>query len=142
MKVENTTGLSSYMTKDAKPEDIIRKTSIENLYFISAGPIVPNPSELMESGVLDNLINELKTTFDYIIIDTTPVGIVADATLVMKYASSILLVIRNNFTSKDILRNVVNILKTNNINNYEVVYNDLNLQKSSYKHYSNYYIEK
>ena len=142
MKVENTTGLSSYMTKDAKPEDIIRKTSIENLSFISAGPIVPNPSELMESGVLDDLINELKTTFDYIIIDTTPVGIVADATLVMKYASSILLVIRNNFTSKDILKNVVNILKTNNINNYEVVYNDLNLQKSSYKHYSNYYIEK
>jgi capsular exopolysaccharide synthesis family protein len=142
MKVVNSEGLSSYMTKNATAEDIIRKTPIENLSFISAGPIVPNPSELMESGVLDDLINYLKTRYEYVIIDTTPVGIVADATLVMKYASSILLVIRHNYTSKEILKNVVSILKTNKFNNYDVIYNDLNLQKSSYKHYSNYYIEK
>jgi len=142
MKVENTIGLSDYMTRNAKAEDIIQKTAIENLSFICAGPIIPNPSELMESGVLDELIDYLKARFDYIIIDTTPVGIVADATLVMKYASSILLVIRHNYTSKEILKSVVSILKTNKFNNYEIVYNDLNLQKSSYKHYSNYYIEK
>ena len=142
MRVENTIGLSDYMTKNAKVEDIIQKTSVENLSFICAGPIIPNPSELMESGVLDELIDYLKARFDYIIIDTTPVGIVADATLVMKYASSILLVIRHNYTSKEILKSVVSILKTNKFNNYEIVYNDLNLQKSSYKHYSNYYIEK
>ena len=92
------------MTKEAKPNEIIRKTSIENLDFISAGAIVPNPSELMESGILDDLINELKTNYDYIIIDTTPVGIVADATLMMKYATKILLMVRNNCTSKDILK--------------------------------------
>jgi capsular exopolysaccharide synthesis family protein len=142
MRTENTVGLSNYMTKNAKIEDIIRKTSVENLFFISAGPIIPNPSELLESGGLDDLINHLKTTFEYIIIDTTPVGIVADATLVMKYATSILLVIRHNYTGKEILKNVVSILKTNKFNNYEMVYNDLKLQKSSYKHYSNYYIEK
>jgi len=142
MKLENTVGLSDYMTKNAKIEDIIQKTSIENLSFICAGPIIPNPSELMESGVLDELISYLKTIYDYIIIDTTPVGIVADATLVMKYASSILLVIRHNYTSKEILKSVISVLKTNKFNNYEIVYNDLNIQKSSYKHYSNYYIEK
>jgi Mrp family chromosome partitioning ATPase len=96
----------------------------------------------MESGMLDDLISYLKTQYDYIIIDTTPVGIVADAVLMMKYASKILLVIRNNYTSKEILKNVVNILKTNKFNDYEIVYNDFNLHKSSYKHYSNYYIEK
>ena len=143
MKVDNNIGLSSYMTNNASAEDIIRKTAIENLSFISAGPVIPNPSELMESGALDDLIDGLKTKYDFIIIDTTPVGIVADAVLMMKYASKILLVIRNNYTSKDILKNVVNILKTNKFNNYEIVYNDFNLNKSSYKHhYSNYYIEK
>lgn len=142
MKTENTVGLSNYMTKNAKIDDIIRKTSIENLSFISSGPIIPNPSELLESGGLDDLINYLKTIYDYIIIDTTPVGIVADATLVMKYASTILLVVRNNYTSKEILKNVINILKTNKFNTYDIIYNDLNLQKSSYKHYSNYYIDK
>jgi len=142
MKVDNSTGLSSYMTKNANIEEIIKKSPIENLFFISAGPIVPNPSELMESGILDEMITYLKTRYEYIIIDTTPVGIVADATLVMKYASSILLVVRNNYTSKEILKSAINILKTNKCNNYDLIYNDLNLQKSSYKHYSNYYIDK
>ena len=130
------------MANNAKVDEIIRKTGIENLSFISAGPLIPNPSELMESGVLDGLINYLKTIYDYIIIDTTPVGIVADATLMMKYASKILIVIRNNYTSKEILKNVINILHTNKFNKYDLIYNDLNIRKSSYKHYSNYYIDK
>jgi len=142
LKLDNNVGLSSYMTKNAKMEDIIRSSGIENLSFISAGPVIPNPSELMESGVLDDLISHLKTIYDYIIIDTTPVGIVADATLMMKYASKILLIIRNNYTSKEILKNVVNILKTSKCNNYDIIFNDLNLQNSSYKNYSNYYIDK
>jgi capsular exopolysaccharide synthesis family protein len=127
--------------KKASAEDIIKTTTITNLDFISAGPVIPNPSELLESGVLDNLINYLKTKYDYIIIDTTPVGIVADAILMMKYASKVLMVIRNNYTRKDIFANVINNLKSNKLNNYDIVYNDLSLHKSSYRHYSNYYIK-
>ncbi len=141
LKVDNTLGLSNYMTKNTSVDEIIKKTSIENLSFISAGPLIPNPSELMELGVLDDLINYLKTKYNYIIIDTTPVGIVADATLLMRYASKILMVIRNNYTRKDIFTNVMDKLKTSKLNNYEIIYNDLNLQKSSYRHYSNYYIK-
>jgi len=140
LKEDNNRGLSNFMTKKATADEIIRNTAITNLDFISAGPVVPNPSELMESGVLDNLINYLKTKYDYIIIDTTPVGIVADAILMMKYASKVLMVIRNNYTRKDIFANVITNLKTNKLSNYEIVYNDLNLHKSSYRHYSNYYI--
>lgn len=140
LKEENTKGLSNYMIKKSSVEDIIRNTSITNLDFISAGPVIPNPSELMESGVLDNLINHLKTKYDYIVIDTTPVGIVADAILMMKYASKILMVIRNNYTRKDIFANVLSNLKSNKLNNFDIIYNDLNLHKSSYRHYSNYYI--
>jgi capsular exopolysaccharide synthesis family protein len=141
LKVDNNIGLTNYMTRNASVNDIIRKTTIENLSFISAGPVIPNPSEMMELGVLDGLINELKSRYDYVIIDTTPVGIVADATLMMKYASKVLMVMRNNYTRKDILVNVINNLKTNKLNNYDIVYNDLSLHKSSYRHYSNYYIK-
>ena len=95
----------------------------------------------MESGILDNLITNLKTIYDFIIIDTTPAGIVADATLMMKYASKILIVIRNNYTHKDILTSVIKNLITNKFSNYDIIYNDLNIQKSSYRHYSNYYIK-
>jgi capsular exopolysaccharide synthesis family protein len=140
LKEDNTKGLTNYMMKKASAEDIIKNTSITNLDFISAGPVIPNPSELIESGVLDNLLNNLKTKYDYIVIDTTPVGIVADAILMMKYASKVLMVIRNNYTRKDIFANVINSLKSNKLSNYDIVYNDLNLHKSSYRHYSNYYI--
>ncbi|MZQ49289.1 MAG: polysaccharide biosynthesis tyrosine autokinase [Bacteroidales bacterium] len=141
LKVENRMGLTNYMTKNASLNEIIRHTNIENLSFIPAGPVIPNPSEMMELGVLDGLIGELKSRFDYIIIDTTPVGIVADAILMMKYASKVLMVMRNNYTRKDILVNVINNLRINKLNNYDIVYNDLNLHKSSYRHYSNYYIK-
>ena len=141
LKEDNSSGLTNFMMKKVSAEEIIRKTSISNLDFISAGPVIPNPSELLESGVLDNLINYLKTKYDYILIDTTPVGIVADAILMMKYASKVLMVIRNNYTRKDIFVNVLNNLKSNKLSNYDIVYNDLNLHKSSYRHYSNYYIK-
>ncbi|MCX6261983.1 MAG: polysaccharide biosynthesis tyrosine autokinase [Bacteroidia bacterium] len=141
LKEDNTRGISNYMMKKATSEEIIRNTAITNLDFISAGPVIPNPTELIESGVLDNLISYLKTKYDYIVIDTTPVGIVADAILMMKYASKVLMVIRNNYTRKDIFANVINNLKSNKLSNYDIVYNDLNLHKSSYRHYSNYYIK-
>jgi tyrosine-protein kinase Etk/Wzc len=141
LKEENNIGVSNYMTKKVSADEIIRNTAINNLDFIPAGPVLPNPSELIESGVLDNLISYLRTKYDYIIIDTTPVGIVADAILMMKYASKVLMIIRNNCTRKDVFINVINSLKTNKLNDYDIVYNDLSLHKSSYRHYSNYYIK-
>jgi len=141
-KVANSIGLTNYMTNNLSKDEIIHKTFIENLSFISAGPILPNPSELVESGALDELIDYLKNKYDYIIIDTTPAGLVADASLMMKYSSLILLVCRNNYTRKDIFNDVLNLFRTNRIENFDVIYNDLNLKKSRYGHYDNYYKEK
>ena len=89
LNVDNSKGLSNYMVNHAKTDEIIRKTNVENLWFIPAGPVLPNSSELIEAGVLDDLINELKERFDYVIIDSTPAGLVADASLMIKYASFI-----------------------------------------------------
>jgi tyrosine-protein kinase Etk/Wzc len=141
-KSENSTGLTNYMTNNASFDQICNKTSIENLCFISAGPVIANPSEQIESGVLDDLISKLKKDFEYIIIDTTPIGIVADASLLIKYASELLMVTRNNFTIKDIFSGVVDNLNSKQIANYDVVFNDLSFNKSPYKNYSNYYLKK
>jgi Mrp family chromosome partitioning ATPase len=120
-------------------EDIIRDSFIKNLSFIPAGPILPNSSELIESGVLDELIDYLKTKYEYIIIDTTPSGIVADAALMIKYSNINLLIIRNNFTRKDVLSDVLNLFKTNKVENFDVVFNDVNIKESRYGRYNNYY---
>jgi len=138
-KKENSTGLSYYMTNHTSKDEIIIQSNIENLSFIPAGPVIPNCSELIEAGTLDELIIYLKNKFEYIIIDTTPAGLVADATLMIKYASHILLVCRNNYTRKDIFVDVLNMFRTNKIENFDVVFNDLNLKKSRYGRYDAYY---
>ena len=139
LKVVNSIGLSNYMVKNAGSNEIIKKTDIDNLWFIPAGPVLPNSSELIEAGVLDDLIEELKGKFDYVIIDSTPAGLVADATLMIKYASYILLVCRNDYTRKDVFNDVLNLFRTNNVNNFDIVFNDLNLKKSRYGRYDDCY---
>jgi tyrosine-protein kinase Etk/Wzc len=138
-KVDNTSGLSTYMVNKSTQDDIIMKTDINNLSFIPSGPILPNSAELIESGVLDELIKFLKSKYEYIIIDTTPAGLVADASLMMKYANLNLLICRNNFTRKDVFKSVLNVLTTNRIENFDVIFNDLNMKKSRYGRYNDYY---
>jgi tyrosine-protein kinase Etk/Wzc len=138
-KDENSSGISNYMANQASKEDIIHSTFVKNLSFIPSGPLLPNPSELMESGILDDLIKYLRSKFEYIILDTTPAGIVADATLLMKHATEILLVCRNNYTRKDVLTEVINNLYSNKFNNYDIVFNDLDLKRSQYGRYNSYY---
>ena len=139
LKIVNSVGLSNYMVNNVSVKEIIKKTEVDNLWFIPAGPILPNSSELIEAGVLDSLIEELKHQFDYVIIDSTPAGLVADATLMIKYANYILLVCRNEYTRKDVFTDVLNLFRTNNISDYDIVFNDLNLKKSRYGRYDNYY---
>lgn len=141
-KVDNSQGISNFMIKNAREGEIIHKTSVENLFFIPAGSILPNPSELIDSGVLDDLINYLKSRFEFIIIDTPPVGLVADSIQLMKYASQILLVTRNNITRKDLLENALNLLASNKIDNYELILNEQKLKESQYSKYSNYYLKE
>jgi len=127
------------MADHTPKEDIIHKTEFENLSFVPAGPILPNSSEMIEAGTLDEFIEYLRKRFDYIIIDTTPAGLVADAALMMKYASLVLLVCRNNHTKKELFKDVLNMFRTNNIGNFDVVFNDLNIKKSRYGKYNAYY---
>ena len=138
-RMENSTGISMYMTNHTPKEEIIFKTDIENLHFVPAGPILSNSSELIEAGALDDLIDYLKSKYEYIIIDTTPTGIVADAALMMKYASLILLVCRNNYTRKDVLNEALALFRTNRIDNFDIVFNDLDIKKSRYGRYDRYY---
>jgi capsular exopolysaccharide synthesis family protein len=138
-KEENSSGLSTYMIDHSSKENIIRNTFIKNLSFIPAGPVLPNSSELIESGALDELINYLKENYEYILIDTTPSGIVADAALMIKYSNINLLICRNNFTRKDVFTDVLNLLETNKVENFDVVFNDLNIKESRYGRYNNYY---
>lgn len=138
-KKDNSKGITTYMTNHTLKEDIILETDIENLSFIPAGPFLPNSSELVESGALDELIEYLKAKYNYIIIDAPPAGLVADFTMIIKYASLILLVCRNNYTRKDTFNDILNFFRTNRIENFDVIFNDLNVKRTKYGRYNTYF---
>lgn len=102
-------GVSGFLSGDLTLEQIIQRNKVENLSAIFAGSVPPNPPELMMRRVLmDELFDSLKQEFDYIIVDTPPIGRVADAFLLEKYVDEWLFVIRHNYSR---LRNVSRILK-------------------------------
>jgi tyrosine-protein kinase Etk/Wzc len=137
----NSKGLSNFLTNQTPINEIIQETFVKSLDFIAAGPVPPNPSELIESGGLEALIVHLKKQYDYIIIDTTPVGIVADSLLISKYADQILLVCRNNYTREDIFTEVIDKFHLNGLVNFDVIFNDINFKKSNYGRYNTYYTQ-
>jgi tyrosine-protein kinase Etk/Wzc len=137
--IENSPGISSILTKNTPINKIIHKTTIENLSFIPAGPVLRMPSKIIEAGILDALIHSLQEEYEYIILDTTPVGMIADALLLFKNATQIIIVARNNHTRKEIFSDVIDKLETNKVLNYDVVFNDLDFKGSPYKVYSKYY---
>lgn len=141
-KIKNVLGITNYLADNVPKERIIHETENENLFFIPAGPVLANSSEMIEAGALDDLIAWLKENFRYVIIDSPPVGIVSDATQMMKYASEVLFVCRNNYTRKDVYTDVLNIFKSNRIENYDVIFNDMNIDKSKSGHYRDYYYKK
>jgi|WetSurSiteA1Bulk_404760.scaffolds.fasta_scaffold01899_6 tyrosine-protein kinase Etk/Wzc len=141
-KDDNSYGISDFLKLNLIEDRIIHKSSVENLFFIPAGHIIQNPSELISKGVLDDLVNYLKTRFEYIIIDAPPIGIVADTIQLTKYASDILLVARINYTKKNTLLNAFTVLDSNKVISFEVIINDQNFKKSPYTGYTNYYTKE
>lgn len=94
-------GLSNYLAEASGVRDILQKVSeIDNLYIITPGPVPPNPAELLESSRMLLLLEELKKEFDFIVIDTPPVGMVPDAIAVMKHSDSTLYVFRQHVTPR------------------------------------------
>lgn len=101
--IDNKKGLDSYLNGISKIEDIIQPTEFANLDMIGSGAISHDPSELILSKELPKLFAELKTMYDYIIIDTAPIGIVNDTNLLMQYADLNLIMIREDYAKKEFI---------------------------------------
>ena len=85
----------------AEMQDIIQPSGFEeNLMVIPSGPVPPNPAELIMLPRMDELMEYLKANFDYILIDTAPIGLVTDALLLNRFSSTTLYVIRQGYTFK------------------------------------------
>ena len=132
LNLKNEIGITSYLINNNKINEIIQHTEIENLDFIAAGPIPPNPVELIASEKTKYFFSELKNKYDYIIIDSAPVGAVTDSFLLFSYADINVYTIRHNFTIKDALKNNLKNIERKNIDNVSLLINDIKLKKNSY----------
>lgn len=119
-------GLTDYIvSNDVLVHDLVKPSNnVPGLMVISSGPIPPNPAELMMSPKLAHLIAELRRSFDYVIIDTAPVGLVADALGLSPLVDSSIYIVRYNHTYKKQLAVVDNIYRANSLNHLMIVLND------------------
>ncbi|MDL5376343.1 CpsD/CapB family tyrosine-protein kinase [Exiguobacterium mexicanum] len=92
-RLSNGIGLSTVLAKKTTVEKAIHSTQIENLDLIAAGPIPPNPSELLSSKMMDRVLEELKTNYDIIILDAPPMMQVADTRLLARKVDGVVLVV-------------------------------------------------
>jgi polysaccharide biosynthesis transport protein len=122
-KVDNTSGVVNYLIGQKKLSEIIHHTEISYLDFIPSGPIPPNPAELIMGDSMKELFDELKENYDYIILDTPPVGLVSDALELTPFCDATLYVVRQNVTKKDMLTLVNNKHKRKELNNISIILN-------------------
>jgi len=104
LDVPNAPGLSNYLVGLNSSDEIIHKSTYNNLSIITAGNIPPNPVELLSSENMGRLIEKLETEFDYIFLDTPPVNLVIDTVVISKYVHGIVLIALQNSTDKEALR--------------------------------------
>lgn len=131
-------GLSSYLSNQNTLDDVIRHTEIAHLDIIVSGPVPPNPSELISSETIDILIQDLQKKYDFIIMDTPPVGIVSETYVVMNKADLNIFIIRKDVTPKSECISILKDLHNRKFKNLSIILNDITLLKKSKYGYQYY----
>ena len=130
------TGLTNYLADGTlSAEDIIQHQ--DGFDIIAAGAIAPNPAELLMDERLDNLVTELRRRYDYIVVDSVPVGIIADATISNRIADLTIFVARAGRLDRRQLPEIEQLYKENKLHNMALVLNGANLHRR-YGYYGYY----
>ncbi|MBK6643876.1 MAG: polysaccharide biosynthesis tyrosine autokinase [Bacteroidia bacterium] len=124
----NDVGVTSYLVGKSRLSEIIKETPIENLQVILTGPRTPNASELILDPMLEEMINELKTMYDYVILDTPPVGLLSDALALMKFSDLNVYVLKAGFSKKDFVDIAHQIVEKNNVKHLVFLLNNVNVK--------------
>jgi len=127
LNLQNSEGMSTLLSGNSKYDDVIQKTSVENLWFAAAGPVPPNPAELIERKAMTEFLEKARKQFDYIIIDTPPAAVVTDALIMAQRADITLFVVRQRYTSKNTLHLIEEIYRSKEIKNPGIIVNDISM---------------
>jgi capsular exopolysaccharide synthesis family protein len=137
LQLNNDRGLSQYLSSLASLESVIQTSFVENLYFISGGAVPPNPSELLLKPAMAEMLTLLKAQFDFIILDTPPLGLVTDAFVLAPLVNHTLFVVRQDYTPRAVLQSLEEYYQTGKMTNISILFNDLRKSGLGYG-YGNY----
>ena len=104
-------GLSNVLSGAAGLDDVLQKTKFPRLSLLASGPIPPNPSELLGSMATKKLLSELRTQFDYVIIDSAPLLAVTDSAILATEADGAIMVVRSGITKRDQVAHAIGMLR-------------------------------
>jgi len=136
--ISNEKGVSTYLIGGTALETLIKPTGVPNLDMIPSGPIPPNPSELIGKPEMSSLFEDLRKQYDYIIVDTPPLGIVSDAFLIMKYTDINVYVVRENYSKKEYINSLNEQFEQDKFKNLSILVNDSGFGKGYGYGYGNY----
>lgn len=125
-------GLSNYLAGQCPIDEAIYPTGNDNLQIIPGGSIPPNPAELILTDRMKKLMTHLKKHYDLVIIDTPPIGLVADAIELMDHSDLNLLIVRQNVTFKKSLHETTENYQKGQLKNMTILFNDVDFQKLEY----------
>ncbi len=134
----NKVGMSTVLSNNSELNEVVwEHKKIKNLDIITSGPIPPNPSELIQSGDLSNIMDKLRESYDYIIIDAPPMGSLTDAILLMKLADISLIVFKSEFSEKEFIESLEDMIESYNLENVGIILNSVkekNMSQSFFKY--------
>lgn len=135
----NQQGLSNYLIGRATIDEIMYSGDVENLTIIPSGAVPPNPSELISGIYTAQFFSEIKANYDVVIVDSPPIGMVADARLLMEHGNCHLFVVRANKTVKEQFKHTLQNLIEDNVSPVGIVLNDITNKSGGYGYYSEKY---
>ncbi len=130
--VQNVKGMSTILIEKDSLENCIQHSVMDNLDFITAGPIPPNPSELIISERMEQVLDELKKKYDFVIIDNPPVGLVTDGISIIQKADYPVYVFRADYSKKNFINNLDRLINENKVKHLSVVLNGVDIDRSAY----------
>ena len=138
-------GITSFLCADEKDvamldDFIIPSTEVHNLYLLPAGIVPPNPAELLSGPNLDVALNYLSKKFDYVVMDTAPVGLVTDSLILSRVADAVVYVSRVDYTDKSAFEFLNSLVKEEKLRNVSIVVNgeDMDKRKRGYGYGNKY----
>jgi capsular exopolysaccharide synthesis family protein len=131
-KLSSESGLSNFLANNGTFDQLVQDTFIENLKFISSGPIPPNPSELLMRPKMEELLQIAREKFDFIVIDTPPVALVTDAIILSRFVDHMVFITRQNYTPKQSVKDIDDFYKQGKIKNVSLFLNDIKSKLSTY----------